>query len=76
MTQLLSLFNHAFGNQHKSGDLEQFAKNQNFISSIKKNLSDLVDAWIEARFFLILLMKFWFLANCSKSPLLCWFPKA
>jgi len=49
MTQLLSLFNHAFGNQHNSGDLEQFAKNQNFISSIKKNLSDLVDAWIEAR---------------------------
>ena len=49
MTQLLSLFNCAFGNQHKSGDLEQFAKNQNYISSIKKGLSDLVDAWIEAR---------------------------
>ena len=49
MTQLLSRFNNAFGNQHKSGDSEQFAKNQNFISSIKKSLSDTVDAWIEAR---------------------------
>jgi len=49
MTQLLSLFNQVFGDQSKSIDLEQFPKNQNYISSIKKGLSDLVDAWIEAR---------------------------
>lgn len=49
MTQLLSLFNQVFGNQTKSNDLEQFIKNQNYIGSIKKSLSDLVEAWIEAR---------------------------
>lgn len=49
MTQLLSLFNQVFGNQSKSKDLEQFIKNQNYLSSIKKSLGDLVEAWVEAR---------------------------
>lgn len=49
MTQLLSLFNQVFGNQSKSKDLEQFIKNQNYLSSIKKSLGDLVKAWVEAR---------------------------
>ena len=49
MTQLLSLFKHVFGNQSKSNDLEQFIKNRSYVSSIKKSLNDLVEAWVEAR---------------------------
>lgn len=49
MTQLLSLFNHVFGNQSKSNDLEQFIKKRSYICSIKKSLNDLVEAWVEAR---------------------------
>lgn len=49
MTQLLSLFNHVFGNQSKSKDLEQLIQHQSHITSIKKSLGDILEAWVEAR---------------------------
>ena len=49
MTQLLSLFNHVFGNQSKNKDFKLLNKNQSYISDIQKNLRAIAEAWIEAR---------------------------
>jgi hypothetical protein len=49
MTQLLSLFNQVFGSQSKSKDLENFSYSNSYIAAIKRSLSHLVEAWIEAR---------------------------
>ena len=48
MTQLMSLFSHVFGNQTKSYGLEQSSLSKG-LQAIKNALSDLYDAWIEAR---------------------------
>jgi hypothetical protein len=48
MTQLMSLFNQVFGNQTKSYGLEQSSPSKS-LQVIKNTLSDLYDAWIEAR---------------------------
>jgi len=48
MTQLMSLFNQVFGNQTKSYGLEQSSLSKG-LQAIKHALSDLYDAWIEAR---------------------------
>ena len=51
MTQLLSLFNHIFGNLSKSNDLEQPmpSKALKAVKTINVTFLAIYDAWIEAR---------------------------
>lgn len=49
MTQLLSLFDHVFGNQSKNKDIKQFVQKQSYFNGIKQTVNHLIEAWLEAR---------------------------